>query len=71
MAKLRQLKRQRASDIGKPTGLGIGNRFGGDHEQIQRMLGHGRPSPHYSRGFVTKWWSGSSRALPASLARLA
>jgi hypothetical protein len=44
MAKLRQLKRQRASDIGKPTGLGIGDRFGGDHEQIQGMLGHGRPS---------------------------
>jgi hypothetical protein len=32
MAKLRQLKKQRASDIGKPAGLGIGNRFGGDHE---------------------------------------
>ena len=41
MAKFRQLKRQRASNVGKPTGLSIGDRFGGDYEQIQRMLGHG------------------------------
>jgi len=32
MAKLRQLKRQRAGNIGKPTGLRIGDRFRGDHE---------------------------------------
>ena len=43
MAKPRQLKRQRAGNIGKPTGLRIGDRFRGDHEQVQRMLGHGEP----------------------------
>ena len=44
MAKLRQLKWQCACDIGEPAGLRIGDRFGGDHEQIQRLLCHGRPS---------------------------
>jgi hypothetical protein len=44
MAKFRQLKRQRASDVGKPTGLGIGDRFGRNHEQIQRILSHGKPT---------------------------
>ena len=34
MPKFRQLKRQRAGNVGEPTGLGIGDRFGGDHEQI-------------------------------------
>ena len=50
MAKFRQLKRQRASDVGETTGFGIGNRFGRDHEQIQRMLGHGRPTKR-----ITLW----------------
>lgn len=44
MSKLRQLKRQRARDIGKAARLCIGNRFGGDHEQIQRLLCHGKPN---------------------------
>jgi hypothetical protein len=43
MAKPRQLKRQRAGNIGKPTGLRIRDRFRGDYEQVQRMLGHGEP----------------------------
>jgi hypothetical protein len=43
MTKLRQLKRQRAGDIGKPTSLRIGDRFRGNQEQIQRMLGHREP----------------------------
>ena len=57
MAKPRQFKRQRAGDIGKPTGLRIRDRFRGDHEQVQRMLGHGEPrrsfditSPDEERG---------------------
>ena len=44
MAKLRQLKRQRTGDVGEPAGLRIGDRFGRDHEQIQRLLCHGRPN---------------------------
>lgn len=43
MAKSRQLKGQRAGNIGKPTCLRIGDRFRGNHEQVQRMLGHGEP----------------------------
>ena len=62
MAKLRQLKRQRASDIGKPTGLGIGDRFGGDHEQIQGMLGHRRHTGYITLACIIH--DGSSRNRP-------
>jgi hypothetical protein len=52
VAKLRELKRQCANNVGESTGLGIGNRFGRNQEQIQGTLGHGRASPHCSQEFV-------------------
>ena len=47
MAKPRQLKRQRAGDICKPARLCIGGDFGGEKQNVQRII-H-RHSPFTAR----------------------